>query len=56
MSDGFPLLTTKKLHWKSIVGELLWFLKGSTDIRHLWKDNISIWDGDWFKKYKNTFK
>jgi len=54
MSDGFPLLTTKKLHWKSIVGELLWFLNGSTDIRHLWKDNISIWDGDWFKKYKNS--
>jgi thymidylate synthase len=54
MSNGFPLLTTKKLHWKSIVGELLWFLKGSTDIRHLWKDNISIWDGDWFKKYKNS--
>jgi thymidylate synthase len=54
MKDGFPLLTTKKLHWKSIVGELLWFLRGSTDIRDLWKDNISIWDGDWYKNYETS--
>jgi thymidylate synthase len=54
MSDGFPLLTTKKLHFKSIVGELLWFLKGSTDIRELWKDDIKIWDGDWYKQYLTT--
>jgi thymidylate synthase len=54
MKLGFPLLTTKKMHWKSIVGELLWFLKGSTDIRELWKDDIKIWDGDWYKNYKTT--
>jgi thymidylate synthase len=54
MKLGFPLLTTKKLHFKSIVGELLWFLKGSTDIRELWKDDIKIWDGDWYKNYETT--
>jgi thymidylate synthase len=54
MSEGFPLLTTKKIHFKSVVGELLWFLKGSTDIRKLWEDDIKIWDGDWYKQYKNT--
>jgi len=45
--DGFPAITTKKLAWKSVVGELLWFLRGSKDIRELWKDNIYIWDKDW---------
>ena len=54
MSKGFPLLTTKKMHWKSIVGELLWFLQGSTDIRDLWKNDIKIWDGDWYKKYEKS--
>lgn len=53
MSEGFPLLTTKKMHFKGIVGELLWFLSGSTDIRDLWKNNIKIWDGDWYKYYKS---
>lgn len=52
MSDGFPLLTTKKIHWNSVVSELLWFIAGSTDIRHLWNSNCKIWDGDWYKKYK----
>jgi thymidylate synthase len=47
LTKGFPALTTKKLAWKSVVGELLWFLKGSSDIRELWKDNIHIWDKDW---------
>jgi thymidylate synthase len=55
MSDGFPLLTTKKMHWKSIVAELLWFLKGSTDIRDLWKDDCHIWDGDCFANYIRSF-
>ena len=42
--DGFPLLTTKKLHMKSIIYELLWFLSGDTNIEYLKKNNISIWD------------
>jgi len=55
MSDGFPLLTTKKVHFKSVVTELLWFLKGSTDIRELWKDNCHIWDGDYNKSGRTDF-
>lgn len=54
MRDGFPLLTTKKMYWKGIVTELLWFLSGSTDIRDLWKKGITIWDGDWYKNYQNN--
>ena len=46
LSKGFPLLTTKKLHTKSIIHELLWFLKGDTNINYLKENNVSIWD-DW---------
>lgn len=44
MSDGFPVLTTKKLHLKSIIHELLWFLNGDTNIKYLNDNNVHIWD------------
>jgi thymidylate synthase len=52
MSEGFPLLTTKKMAWKQIVSELLWFLTGQTNIAFLHKHNNHIWDGDVYKNYK----
>jgi thymidylate synthase len=51
MSEGFPLLTTKKMHWNSIVTELLWFLRGDTNIRFLLDYDCHIWDGDAYKNY-----
>jgi thymidylate synthase len=44
LSEGFPLLTTKKLHTRSIIYELLWFLKGDTNIKYLLDNNVHIWD------------
>lgn len=53
MKEGFPLLTTKKMAWKSIVTELLWFLRGDTNIKFLVDNGCHIWDGDAYKNYLN---
>jgi thymidylate synthase len=53
MSDGFPLLTTKKMAFKTMVTELLWFLRGDTNIKFLVDNGCHIWDGDAYKNYIN---
>lgn len=54
MSQGFPLLTTKKVSFKTIVTELLWFLKGKTNIKYLLENDCHIWTGDAYKRYRET--
>ena len=54
LQGGFPLLTTKKVFTKAIIHELLWFLKGETNIQYLCKNGVRIWD-DWpYEKYKKS--
>jgi thymidylate synthase len=55
MSEGFPLLTTKKIAIKTMMTELKWFLKGDTNIKYLVDNNCHIWDGDAYKLYESTY-
>ena len=55
MKIGFPLLTTKKMAFKTMVVELLWFLRGDTSIEYLLKNDCNIWTGDAYKSYTNKF-
>jgi len=54
MSEGFPLLTTKKMAIKSIMTELKWFLKGDTNIKYLVNNGCNIWNGDAYKQYQRA--
>jgi thymidylate synthase len=56
MKDGFPLLTTKKMAWKSIVTELLWFLRGSTRGDELVRQGCNIWVGDMYANYLKEYE
>ena len=51
MSDGFPVLTTKKMFIKGVIHELLWFIKGETNIKYLVENNVHIWDDDAYRWY-----
>jgi thymidylate synthase len=55
MSEGYPLLTTKKMAFKTMVTELLWFLRGDTNIKYLVDNGCHIWDGDAYKSYEKWF-
>lgn len=54
LNQGFPLLTTKKVHWPAIVHELLWFISGDTNIEYLVKNNVRIWNEWPYQKYCQT--
>jgi len=56
MKDGFPLLTTKKMYMKGVITELLWFLRGDTNIKFLLDNDCHIWDGDAYKNYWNSIE
>jgi thymidylate synthase len=56
MSEGFPLLTSKKMFLKGVIHELIWFLNGDTNIKYLIDNDVHIWDGDAYKKYDKITK
>lgn len=61
LTEGFPAISLKKLYWKGVVGELIWFLRGDTNIKYLVENHIGIWDKDCYnyqrkQGYKGTFK
>ena len=55
MSEGFPLLTTKKMYFKGVITELLWFLSGNTNIKYLVDNDCHIWDGDAYKNFEKRY-
>jgi len=56
LQEGFPLITTKKLHWKSVVHELLWMIKGDTNIQYLLKNGVTFWTEWPYRKYLESGK
>jgi thymidylate synthase len=56
MKDGFPLITTKRIPFRLVTVELLWFLRGDTNIKYLIDNDCHIWDGDAYQNYLNTYK
>src|SRR5690349_18768774 len=56
LSEGFPLLTTKKTYWKAIVQELYWFMSGQSNIKYLVDNNVHIWDDYPYRIYREKIK
>ncbi len=56
MSDGFPLLTSKRMHYDGIIHELVWFLNGETNIKYLVDNDVNIWNGDCYAAYLREYE